>query len=303
MSEKALIYHEGLNLKHKYLVIGEAAGLAEGNGRAFLRQLLSEGRVRYATVQSTSAGLVGKDLKPLEGPTGLLMTTTANSLHPEDESRMLSIHLDETPERMRQILIQQASGQKSDQTTFDPEPWFALHDLVEAAEKEVNIPFASRLAMSIPLTHFRALRDFPQVLTLIRAHALLHHCTRERDESGAIIATIGDYESVRALIDESLSQGLEEAVPTSIRELVEKVTTLQPREPRSAWEQSGVSQTQLAEALQREQSFISRNVRKAVDQGFLIDRTPGQGRKATLVLGERTLPSGGVLPRPETLLQ
>ena len=54
MSEKALVYLKDLDLKHKHLVIGEAAGMSEGNGRALLRQLLSEGKVKYATVQSLS---------------------------------------------------------------------------------------------------------------------------------------------------------------------------------------------------------------------------------------------------------
>jgi len=93
MSEKAIVYMgDKLDLKHKGLIIQEAAGLRDGQGRAFLRQLLTEGSIRYATVQSNKDGLEGLELPPVEGPCGLLMTTTANSLHPEDESRMLSYH-------------------------------------------------------------------------------------------------------------------------------------------------------------------------------------------------------------------
>ncbi len=77
MSEKALVYLRGLNLKHKHLIIGEAAGMADGNGRTLLRQLLSEDKVRYITVQSTGNGLTGEELPALEGPCGLIMTTTA----------------------------------------------------------------------------------------------------------------------------------------------------------------------------------------------------------------------------------
>src|SRR5687768_8408971 len=40
MSEKAIVYLKGLTLKHKHLIIGEAAGMAEGAGRSLLRQLL-----------------------------------------------------------------------------------------------------------------------------------------------------------------------------------------------------------------------------------------------------------------------
>ena len=80
MSEKALVYLPNFDLKHKHLVIGEAAGMAEGGGRTLIRQLLSEGKVRYATVQSTSEGLEGAELPSLEGPCGLIMTTTATGL-------------------------------------------------------------------------------------------------------------------------------------------------------------------------------------------------------------------------------
>src|SRR5690606_10356843 len=65
MSEKAIVYL-GLNLKNKHLIIGEAAGMASGEGRTLMRQLLSEGQVRYATVQSTDKGLKGSELPTLE---------------------------------------------------------------------------------------------------------------------------------------------------------------------------------------------------------------------------------------------
>lgn len=110
MSEKAIVYLKGLDLKHRHLVIGEASGLADGNGRTLLRQLLSEGQVRYATVQSTDKGHVGAELPVLEGPTGLVMTTTATDLHPEDENRMLSVNTIESPEQIAEALMAQAMG-------------------------------------------------------------------------------------------------------------------------------------------------------------------------------------------------
>jgi hypothetical protein len=41
----------------------------------------------------------------------------------------------------------------------------------------------------LPTSHHRVMRDFPKLLTLISAHALLHQCTRA-SENGAVIATI-----------------------------------------------------------------------------------------------------------------
>jgi hypothetical protein len=302
MSEKALVYMDGVNLKHRYLVIGEAAGLAQGDGRAFLRQLLSEGTIRYRTVQSTSNGVVGQELKPIEGPTGLIMTTTANALHHEDESRMLSYHLDESSERIREALINQALGLQTEKRPLDTEPWFDLHTMVGEGNLSVDIPYAEALANKLPLSHFRVMRDFPQVLSLIRAHALMHQCTRDRGVGGEVIATLDDYRAVYDLIAEPLAHGLEEAVPAQVRAVVEAVKKLQPElKSLAAWDVQGVSQVQLAEALGRDQSVISRHVRQAVWQGFLKDLSPGQGRKSTLVIGDRDLPSGTVLPTPNEL--
>lgn len=301
MSEKALVYLDGVELKHKFLVIGEAAGLAQGEGRAFLRQLLSEGKIRYATVQKTPKGLVGQELKPIEGPTGLLMTTTANALHPEDESRMLSYNIDESTDRVRDALLKQATGLNSVKPSLDTEPWFQLHEYVRTEGLAVSIPYAEQLANEMPVSHFRVQRDFPKVLSLIRAHALMHRLTREIGTHGEVIATSSDYEAVYNLVEEALAEGLEEAVPDSIRQVVTTVADMaDSKSGLSPWEK-GVSQVQLAEKLGRDQSVISRHVRKAIGQGFLTDLTPGQGKKATLILGDRELPSGTVLPVPDKI--
>jgi hypothetical protein len=304
MSERALIYNKDLKLKHKHLVIQEAGGLSDGVGRIYLRQLLSEGKVRYATVQSTKNGLVGEELPPIEGPTGLLMTTTSRSLHPEDESRMLSYHLDENPEKMLEALLSQARLQGRSPKPIDTGPWFALDAMVRSNDKTVTVPFSETLARKLPRTHNRVMRDFPHVISLIQAHALVHQCTRERDDDGSIIATVDDYGAVRDLVEKPLSEGLETAVRQNVREVVEAVGRLVPardglRMPYDPDE--GVSQRQVAEFLNREPSVISRNVSAAIEQGFLRDLEPGQGRSSRLVMGERQLPSGSVLPEPNEL--
>jgi hypothetical protein len=53
-----------------------------------IRSLLSEGRLRYETVEKNKEGLVPR-LIEREGPTGLIVTTTSLRLHPENETRML----------------------------------------------------------------------------------------------------------------------------------------------------------------------------------------------------------------------
>jgi hypothetical protein len=298
MSEKALVYLKGLNLKHRHLVIGEASGMADGDGRTLLRQLLSEGRVRYATVQSTSNGLVGAELPVLEGPAGLIMTTTATGLHPEDESRMLSVSIAESPEHIAEALMAQALGTGKEAEDIDVNPWHALFELVRTSPNDVFIPCAPELARRLPTTHDRIKRDFPHLLSLIMAHAHLHAENRERHRPDVILASPDDYAVVRNLVNGPLSQGLAVAVHDSVRMVVEGVEKcLSPDDPF----EPGVSQIKLAEHLDRDPSVVSRNVKKALDAGYLQNATPGQGREARLQMGEIKLPSGSVLPEVDEL--
>ena len=86
MSERALAYSEE-PVKHRMLVIYEAAGTQGDFATYLMRSLLSEGHVRYETVEKTKDGLKAR-LIEREGPTGLIVTTTAVNLHPENETRM-----------------------------------------------------------------------------------------------------------------------------------------------------------------------------------------------------------------------
>ena len=300
MTEKALVYLEGLNLKHRHLVIGEAAGLADGEGRSLLRQLLSEDIVRYVTVQSTSQGNKGTELPPLEGPCGLIMTTTATGIHPEDESRMISVNIQDSPEQIAEALISQALGSSKKEEPLNTEPWFALYDYVNSGPSEVVVPYALAMAKKLPKTHDRIKRDFPQILSLISASALMHQCRRDLDDQSRVIANVDDYALVRSLVNEPISQGIAVAVPEGIRSVVDATEEL--LKVRTAENNLGVSQTQVAVHLDRDQSVVSRNVQKAIDEGYLHNNNPGQGREARLELGERELPSGAVLPEPDELL-
>ena len=84
--------------------------MAEGNGRTFLRQLMTEGKIDYMTVQKTSEGMKGEKLNTVEGPIAFMMATTANHIHHEDQSRMLVLNMDENLERVRDLLDKSVDG-------------------------------------------------------------------------------------------------------------------------------------------------------------------------------------------------
>src|SRR5438552_12335922 len=103
MSERALAYGTE-PLSHRVLVVAEAAGLTGGVGAYLMRSLISEGRLRYETVESKPEGLTPRTIER-EGPTGVLVTTTALKLEAELETRMFSIPINDTPEQTGAVLL------------------------------------------------------------------------------------------------------------------------------------------------------------------------------------------------------
>jgi hypothetical protein len=99
MSEKALAYGDE-PLDHRIHVIHEADGASGEMQSMLLRVLLSEGRVRYETIEKTAVRLKPRRIVR-EGPTGLITTTTKITLHPENETRPFSITITDKPERFQ----------------------------------------------------------------------------------------------------------------------------------------------------------------------------------------------------------
>jgi DNA-binding transcriptional ArsR family regulator len=291
MSDRTLAYSEE-PIKHRFLVIYEAAGMSGEFATYLMRSLLSEGRVRYETVEKTSEGMKPR-LIEREVPTGLIVTTTAVKLHPENETRLLSLTVTDTQEQTRAVMA--ALAEEAGDAAPDLATWHALQDWLQSAEHRVWIPYAKKLAQLIPPVAVRLRRDFEAVLNLIRAHALLHQATRERDAEGHIVATIDeDYEAVRELVADLLSEGIEATVPETVRETVEAVKKLREN---SKGEPATVAD--LARRLKLDRSAVSRRVRNAKDRGYLRDLEENPRKPSRLVLGDELPEDLQILPRPE----
>ena len=294
MSEKALIYSKE-PLRHRMLVIYEAAGLQGEFGSYLMRSLLSEGRIHYETVDRKNGGeLCGRTIDR-EGPTGVILTTTAIKIHPENETRLLSVPINDSPEQtrnvMRQVGLEALSDVAVPEIPDDDElgTWRALQASLETEEHRVAVPFALVLAEVIPTVAVRLRRDFPLILNLIRAHALLHQANRDRDQNG-LLATLADYEVVRELVEDLVSEGLEASVPASVRETVAAVDAI-IHEKGSCTGYRG-----LGETLELDKSAVSRRVQKARDLGYLRNTQEKSGLPAILVLGEPLPKDRQILP-------
>jgi hypothetical protein len=287
MSERALVYSDE-PLQHRVLVIFEAHGVQGEFASYLLRSLLSEGRVRYVTVEKTPAGLKPRTIDR-QGPTGLLITTTAVKLHDENETRLFSIPVTDTPAQTKEVIRRLAEGRPG----VDLAPWQALQEWLEHAERRVVIPFASALAELVPPVAVRLRRDFGAILGLIRAHAILHQASRERDAAGSIIATLDDYAVVRELVADLVAHGVEAAVSATVRETVAVVRALHPEN------RDGVSVVAVARTLGVDKSAASRRVQAAVSKGYIRNLETKKGQAARLVPGEPLPDDRPVLPFPD----
>jgi hypothetical protein len=290
MSDRALAYSTE-PLKHRQLVIYEAAGMASDFATYLVRSLLSERRLRYETVEKTRDGLVAKFIER-EGPTGLIVTTTSLRLHPENETRMLSLTVSDTREQTKAVLHALAN---TETPTTDLSRWQALQTWLAASPCEVVIPYASALAEMVQPVAIRLRRDFKTVLNLIRAHVVLHQANRRKEAVGRLIAEVADYAAVHELVADLVAEGADATIKPEIRETVRTVENL------LADCRTEVMQADIKKALKLDKSAVSRRVAAAIDAGVLRNLEDRKGRPARLILGDPLPDEIELLPRPERL--
>jgi hypothetical protein len=163
------------------------------------------------------------------------------------------------------------------------------------AEHRVAVAYAGELAAMIPPVAVRLRRDFRALLSLIRAHAILHQASRSSDASGRIVATAEDYAHARELVADLVSEGIEATVPTTVRETVEMVERLHDETEKD------VTIAMLAEELELDKSAAWRRVRSAIDRGYLENKEERKGRPAKLVVADALPDDIEILPAPERL--
>jgi hypothetical protein len=288
MSEHAMVYDDE-PLVHRMLVIYEATGMAGELQAYFVRSLLSEGHLVYVTVVKAKEGPT-KKIIDRPGPTGLLTTTTAVHLHPENETRLISVTITDTADQTRAIMLAQAGLAPK----ADLKPWHELQAWLANTRASVRVPYAEDLARSIPPVAVRLRRDFPAVLALIQAHALLHQFSRDRDADGAVVATLDDYAVVREIVAQFIGEAVERTIPETVRETVAAVAEL----TRSS---ADASVSAVGSRLGLDKSSASRRVRVAIDRGVLKNLEDSRGRASRIVLGDPLPEDTTILPAVEDL--
>lgn len=292
MSEHALPYSDE-NFKNRFIVIYEAVGMHSEKGSYFLRSLLSENQISYETVEKDENGALRARVMTKEGPTGLIVTTTGN-LHPENETRILSLGVIDSPAQTAAVMASLADRAANGTTAAgELEQWQAFQRCLALGERRVVIPYAPVLADLVPPLSVRLRRDFATLISLIKAHALLHRSSRPVDKDGRIVATVADYASVRGLLFKRFAEGVEATVPPTIRETVAAVG--------GVGGVGEVSITGLAKILKLDKNSAWHRVNRAIERGYLVNREEKRGMPARIAIADPLPDEIEILPPVEAL--
>jgi hypothetical protein len=209
MSPKNLMHSGENEYQHKAVFIAEYEGV-RGADYA-IRTMQSEQVIEWEYVDHEKDRGIVKKKNRVKGPAAFIQATTRPVLHPENETRLLFVQMDETHEQTRAINERQAREAAGEIEPPSPALYEGWHRHLRTLQPApVVIPFATQLAKHFPDTRVSSRRDFPKLLGLVEASAFLHQHQRQRDSLGRIIAEQQDYSNAKDLFGRCYSAGPDE---------------------------------------------------------------------------------------------
>jgi hypothetical protein len=220
MSARALLYLPD-SIKGLVLAIAEQEGAVTADYT--IRTAQSEGSLKVLVAEKDDDGQMRTREHEVEGPACFITTTTRAKLHDENETRLLEVALDESPEQTGRINAAQAKRAAEPPTEEQQrhaevrvELWRTALGALEFTET-IN-PHAPKLAEKFPTKKIRARRDFQRLLDLASARALLFQRQREVRE-GRVVVSEADV-TAAAKLCESLTSD----VPLRLRSIIDRLS-------------------------------------------------------------------------------
>lgn len=222
LTGQALFYMEKDALKHKLLSVAEDGGM---NDAAYsLKNLITDKKLRKATPgKDPQTGKMVTQVYEADGPTAVLISSTAAEIEPELKNRCLVLTLNEDKEQTETILrlqrfAQTLEGKKEKKRR---EAIRALHHNAQRLLRRVEVVnrFAPLLRFSAEQSRLR--RDQMKYLVLMNAIAFLNQYQRPHRHDGDageyVEVTLSDVALANRLCAEVLGRTLDELAPQTRR--------------------------------------------------------------------------------------
>jgi hypothetical protein len=199
-SARALI-HDHADLRHRLVIFGEADSLPAGEDNpaaSAIRNLLTDHHLWYALpVRNAKTGRFTTERINRPGPS-VLITTSTKTLGDQFMTRVFTIEVPDDRAYIQAALAAQARIEL-DGLPVPNAALVAFEQLLQTqAPWRVAVPFAAELADllgRVPVGA-RILRDYPRLISMIKAVAILRHAHRKRAGNGVWLATLNDYAAV-----------------------------------------------------------------------------------------------------------
>jgi hypothetical protein len=236
LSPQSLYYMPKGRLIHRWVVAGERSRRPDDDNaeatRA-LREMISGGRLSKA-IPTKTGNMLETVLVEQEGPIAFIESTTLTNIFDEDANRCLLLGTDESPGQTARIIAATAEACRNDPP--DVSAIIFKHQALQLLLRRVRvkIPFADRLAATIPVDRPEGRRAITLALSMIQAVALLHQrqrCPRELQHGDTIEATLVDYRIARRLLIGPLGRALGGALPDAVSNLCRRLLNRYGNDP------------------------------------------------------------------------
>lgn len=229
-----------------------------------------------------------------------MVTSTKAALHPENETRMLSLEVDDSDSQTIVVLdkVAEIVGMNYDGAGVDFEPWRDFQRWLAVGNCKVVVPFARELGGLIPPRSVRLRRDFSQILLAIKSHALLNRHHRQVDDLGQIVADIGkDYlpvaELMGGIVAEASGTGIEKPLQSTIDAVKIATADIAKDEGATAFE--------IAKLLKLDKSAAWRRLGVAINKGYVVNLETKRGQPGRYRLTDQEIEPEPLLPSAEAL--
>lgn len=297
---QSFYYVEDNYFAHKLVVIFEIHGQEKSDYT--LRSLQSEGKLKIqTTIKDADTGRFTVEVREVPGPIGYVTTTTRPRIHPENETRLLSIYPDESMDQTyRTFTVTDAKyrGKLSiDESTV--RAWKTAHQLLPALK--VQIPFVEEIRDRFPKKPVRVRRDYGKLLAMIAVIANLHQKQRQivkaSDGSHVVIANLVDFHLAKLILEPSLKKTIFSLPPKS-----EEVLVCIKDLTHDHDFDFGVTTTDISRVLDWNSDTVNKWIRPAIKQGYVICLEDPRGNKpGKYKASDKELLSQDILPNTQDL--
>jgi len=282
--------YQGTKLRNKILYFQEE-NEAAGNVHP-TRLLISENKiVRQITVRRGGAWTTEQQVT--EGPVACISTTTKNHLEVDDESRHISLWVDETEDQTREIV----QSMVEEREALQPEDIQMLQGIQSHFKIRARVPIATPkwlkvVAAQINVENLRARRYFQAFLDACKVVCLIQSfCRKEGVCKGQLTLRFSDYAVTNLILDEALGNSLNKATD-------EEIETKRSVQSLAAEKGRGIQASDLARAQSVPEHLAYARLRAAAEAGIIQRSNPSEKGNRKLYLPAASL---GFLPDPATV--